>query len=101
MDLTDVDLTVHDTDIWWNMLIKCSTQIGNSFAKIINAKLNSRPYQTVEMQLFPHIVTGFRGRLRFLPYICNGDFAKIVKNKKPFTIFAKTSILNENNFTEN
>ena len=35
-----VDLTVHNTDISWNMLIKFSKQIGNSFAKIINTKVN-------------------------------------------------------------
>ena len=53
------------------MLIKFSKQIGNSYAKIINTKVNSKPCQTAEMELF----------------------AKIVKNEKPFTISAKTSIL--------
>ena len=53
------------------MLIKFSKQIGNSYAKIINTKVHSKPCQTAEMELF----------------------AKIVKNEKPFTIFAKTSIL--------
>ena len=36
-----MDLTVHNTDIWWNKLIKFSKQIGNSFAKITNTKVNS------------------------------------------------------------
>ena len=28
--LTWLDLTVHNTDIWWNMLIKFGKQVGNS-----------------------------------------------------------------------
>ena len=64
-----MDLTVHTTDIWWNMLIKFSKEIGNSFAKIINTKVNSKPCQTAEMELFPQVVTSFRGKLRILPYI--------------------------------
>ena len=44
------------------------------------------------MELFPQVVTGFRGELRILPSKME-LFAKIVKNEKPFTIFAKTSIL--------
>ena len=35
----NVDFTVHNTvllDIWWNMLIKFSKQITNTFAKIIH-----------------------------------------------------------------
>ena len=58
-----VDLTVHNTvflDIWWNMLIKFSKEIGHSFAEII---------KTTEMDLFPQIVTGFRDELRVLPNI--------------------------------
>ena len=65
---------MHNTvllDIWWNMLIKFSKQIGNSFAKIINTKENTKSCLTSKMKLFP----------------------KIVKSEKPFTIFAKTSIL--------
>ena len=31
-----MDLTMHNTDMWWNMLIKFSKQIGSSFAKKIN-----------------------------------------------------------------
>ena len=52
---------MHNTNIWWYMLIKFSKQIGNSLAKIINTKVNSRPWQTSEMELFPKVVTGFRG----------------------------------------
>ena len=66
---------MHDTallDIWWNMLFKFSKQIHNSFPKIIDTKVSSKSCQTSEMELF----------------------IKIVENEKPFTIFAKTSILN-------
>ena len=52
-----------------DMLIKCSKQIGNSFAKIINTKVNSKPCHTAEMEIFPQAVTGLRGKLRILPYI--------------------------------
>ena len=69
LNLRSRGLTVLNTDIWWNMLIKFSNQIGNSFAKIINTKINSKPCQTAEMELFPQVVTGFRGELRILPYI--------------------------------
>ena len=93
---------LHNIDIWWNMLIKFSKQIGNSFARIINTKVNSKPWQTSEMQLFPQVVTGFTGEFRILPYIWDTYihtyihtyiqlFAKLVKNEKPFIIFAKTS----------
>ena len=30
-------------DIWWNIVIKLSKQIGNSLAKMINTKVNSKP----------------------------------------------------------
>ena len=63
-----MDLTVHNTEILWNMLIKFSKQIRNSFAKIINAKVNLKPCQTAEMELFPQVVTGIRGELRILLY---------------------------------
>ena len=36
-------MTVHKTDIWLDMLINFSKQIGNSFTKIINTKVNSKP----------------------------------------------------------
>ena len=44
-------------DMWWNMLIKFSKQIGNSFAKII---------KTSEIELFLQIVTDFRCKLKIL-----------------------------------
>ena len=78
--------------IWWNMLIEFSKQIGNSFAKIINTKVSSKPCQTSEMELFPQVVTGFRG-FRILQTSKMELFPKIIKNEKPFTIFPKTSIL--------
>ena len=52
-------------DIWWNMLIKFSKQIANTFAKILKA--NSKPCQTSEMELFLQVVTGFRDKFRFMP----------------------------------
>ena len=45
LNLRSRDLTVHNTvllDIWWNTLFKFSKHIGNSLAKIINTKVNSR-----------------------------------------------------------
>ena len=45
------------------------------------------------MELFPQVITGFRGKLKILPTFKMELFAKIVKNEKPFTIFVKTSIL--------
>ena len=45
------------------------------------------------MELFPQIFSGFTVELRILSNIYDGPFCKIVKNKKPFTIFVKTSIL--------
>ena len=64
-----MDLTVHNTDLCWNMFIKFSKQMRNRFAKEINTNQNSKPCQTVEMELFPQLVTGFIGKLRILPYI--------------------------------
>ena len=49
--------------IWWNTFFKFSKEIGNSFAKINNAKVNSTPCQTSETDLFPQVATGFRGKL--------------------------------------
>ena len=48
------------------MLIKFRKQIGNSFTKIINTKVNSKPSQTAEMELFTQVATNFRGELRIL-----------------------------------
>ena len=61
-----MDLNVHNTDIRLDMLIKFSKHIGNSFAKIINTKVNSKPCQIAEMELFPQVVTGFKGKLKIL-----------------------------------
>ena len=84
---------MHNTDVWLDMLIKFSKQIGNSFATIINTKVNSKPSQTAEMELFPQVVTSFRDELRMLSTSKMKLFAKIVENEKLFTIFAKSSIL--------
>ena len=67
-----MDLTVHNAvllNIWWNMLIKFSRQIDNRFVKTINTKVSSKLCQTSEMELFPQVVSTFRGKLRTLPNI--------------------------------
>ena len=51
------------------MLIKVSKQIASTFAKIIAAKANSKPCQTIKMELSLQGVTRFRGKLRILPNI--------------------------------
>ena len=62
-------LTVHDT-VLLDMLIKFSKQVANTFAKIVVAtKANSNICQTSEMELFPQVVTSFRGKLRILSNI--------------------------------
>ena len=74
-----MDLTVHNAvllNIWWNMLIKFSKQIDNSFVKIINTKVSSKLCQTSEMELFPQVVSTFKGELRTLPNISDGAFCK-------------------------
>ena len=80
---------MHNTDIWWNMLIKFSKQIGNSFAKIINTKVNSKTCQTADMELFPQVVTSFRGELKILPYIEDGAFCKNSQKLKVVHYFCK------------
>ena len=35
-----MDLTVHSTDIWWNMLNRFSKQVWNKFPKIILKNVN-------------------------------------------------------------
>ena len=72
---------MHNTDIWLDMLIKFSKHIGNSFAKIINTKVNSKPSQTAEMELFPQVVTSIRDELRILSRSKMKLFAKIVENE--------------------
>ena len=79
-------------DLWRNILIKFSKQIENSFAKIINTKVNSKPCQTAVMELFPQVVTGFRGELRILPYIWDEAFSKNSQKRKSVHYFAKSSI---------
>ena len=88
-----MDLAVQNADIYLDFFIKFSKQIGNSSAKIINTKVNSKPSQASEMELFPQVVTSFRGELKILPYIQDGAFSKNSQKWKAFTFFAKTSIL--------
>ena len=41
----------------------------NQIYENINTKVNSKPCQTAEMELFLQVVTVFRGELRIMPYI--------------------------------
>ena len=87
-----MDLAVHNTyllDIWWNVLIKFSRQIGNSCAKIINTKVNSEFCQTSEMELFSQVATGFRGELRILSNSYDKVFCKNSEKRKAVHYFCK------------
>ena len=84
---------MYNTDIWWNMLIKFSKQFGNCFAKIINTKVNSKPCQTAEVELFHKFLLASEANSDSCHTSKTELSAKIVKDEKPFTIFAKTSIL--------
>ena len=57
-----VDLTVQNTSMRWNKLIKFS-----KIAKIFNTKVNQNLCQAAKMELFPQVVTGLRGEIRTLP----------------------------------
>ena len=55
--------------IWWNMFIKFSKQIGNTFAKTINGykgEFKTWDGFESEMELFPQVATDLRGELRIL-----------------------------------
>ena len=83
---------MHNTvlpDIWWNMLIKFSKQIGNSFAKIVNAKMSSIPCQTSEMELSRKSLLASEANSETCQTSKMESFRKIVKNEKPFTILQK------------
>ena len=73
-----------------DILIKCSKQIGNSFVKIINTKVSSKPCQISEMELFRQVVTGFRGELRILSNIYDGAFCENSQKRKAVHYFCKT-----------
>ena len=52
------------------MLINFSTQIAKTFVKMINGyKSETKTLPKSEMELFPQVVTDFRGELRILPNI--------------------------------
>ena len=85
-----MDLTAHNTGIWWNMLIKFTKQIRISFAKIINTKVNSKPCQTAEIGFSRKSLLAIRGESYHTSKM--ELFAKIVKTEKSFTIFARTCI---------
>ena len=56
--------------------------------------VNSKSSQSSEMELFPQVVSSFRGELRLLPNILDGAFCKNSQRlKSVHYCFAKTSIL--------
>ena len=75
------------------MLIKFSKQIGKSFLKIINVKVNSKSCQTDLLSFFHKLLLALKANSGFYHTSKMEPFSKIVKNEKPFTISAKTSIL--------
>ena len=79
-----VNLTVSNTvllDIWWNMFIKFSIQIGNSLAKIINKKVNSRPCEISEMKLSRRLLLASRANSGSCQTSDMDLLPKIVKNE--------------------
>ena len=52
-------------------------------------KANSKPCQTSEMELFPQVVTGFRGELRILPNIVDEALCKNSKKTKSRSLFLR------------
>ena len=54
-----MDLTVHNTvmlDIWWNILINFSKQIGNSLVKIVNTKMIQDPVKHLRWSFFTELL---------------------------------------------
>ena len=84
-----MDLTMHNIDVWWNMLTKFSTQIGNSFVKIINTNVNSKPCQTAEMELFPQVTVELIW-LFFIYFVFN--FAPILDKSLSFIRFRRRCV---------
>ena len=79
-------------DLWWNMLIEFSKQIANSFVKMINTKVSSKPCQTSKMELFRKSPLASEANSESCQTSKMKLFAKIVKNEKQFIIF-KTSVI--------
>ena len=52
-------------------------------------KVNLKPCQTSEMELFPQVVTSFRGELRILPKILDEAFCKNSQKLKVVHYFSK------------
>ena len=75
------------------MLIKFSKQMGNSFVKIINTKVNTKSFKHLRWNFFRKSLLASEANSESCQTSKMELFAKIVKNEKPFTIFAKTSIL--------
>ena len=85
-----MDLTMHNIDVWWNMLTKFSTQIGNSFVKIINTNVNSKPCQRAEMELFPQVTVELIWLLFFIYFVFN--FAPILDKSLSFIRFRRRCV---------
>ena len=73
------------------MLIKFSKQIENSFVKIINTKVNSKPVTQLRWSFFCKSLLTSEANSESCHTSKIELFAKIVK--KSFTIFAKSYIL--------
>ena len=54
-------------------------------------KANSKPCQTSEMELFPQVITGFRGKLRILLNIYDEAFFK--NSQKLKVVHCRTGFL--------
>ena len=98
-----MNLTVHNTvllDIWWNMLIKFSKQIGNSFAKIIDKKVYPNPAKHLRWSFFRKLLLASEANSESSQTSKMELFGKIVKSQKRFTVFAKNSILDVSQSSE-
>ena len=80
---------MHNTDIWWNMVIKFTKQIGITFANIINRKVNSKPCQTADIGFFRKSLLASEANLES----CHRSKIQLLRFKS-FIIFARISILN-------
>ena len=86
-------MTVHNTGIWWNILIKFRKQIEDSFAKIINIKVNSKPCQTLWWSFFWKSLLASMANSEPCHTSKMELFAKNSQKRKAVHYSAKTSIL--------
>ena len=91
LDIRLRDLTVHNTvlfDIWWNMLIKFSKQLVNTFAKIIICyKAKLKTLSNIWAESFSAGLYWLQKRTQNLSKHLRWRFFS--KTQKPFTIFPK------------